>query len=251
MEGLPKTLEIMLGTMVDNFTLKSWQIFNENDGICMKIRFRAVPEQQRNTVLPQEKAIKFKKVSPSQLKRDQNRAKEYHQRANRMDSAISEPEMTRSDDVLQEGPAPVTPETVESDSTLGSPCSIEETPIGVVKVADCDMNCEMQVSNCSFSGCYNEDRGSQCMSDINFNSMIDPQYSVSRPEKQPLCQIEDKSPQNEQTYSPITLGLDPDIEAHKKAERKRMLHELDLLKAKLNKTTCPRAQDLRSRQYLV
>ena len=153
MEGLPKTLEIMLSTMVEKFDLKSWQIFDERDGICMKIRFKTVQENQCSTGEPQMKSAKFRKISPSQMKRDHSRAREYNHRPKVMDRKDSEIEMARTDDGSFTEPVVVSPVSVESDCLSELDCNIVEPecsppacPVKELTEVQQNQDCDHQVS---------------------------------------------------------------------------------------------------------
>ena len=81
MSGLPKSLEILLGSLLDSFDLQSWSIFSEkNGGCCLKIKWKPSSNTsdtpQGDTIKPPVQ--KFRKKSPSIIKRDQQRSSEYH-----------------------------------------------------------------------------------------------------------------------------------------------------------------------------
>ena len=81
MTGLPKTLETLLGSLVDTHNLQSWSICNEkNGGFCRKIKWR--PYQEGNDIAEgaSSKPVtqKFKKKSPSAVKRDNQRSSDHH-----------------------------------------------------------------------------------------------------------------------------------------------------------------------------
>ena len=92
MEGRPKPLEAALSAFIGSLDLKSWQIYSEGNGACVKIRFKPREGENVNTVELKAKG-KWKKASPSQIKRDGARATK-HAMALRSKSG-SEPEKPR------------------------------------------------------------------------------------------------------------------------------------------------------------
>ncbi len=70
---LPKCLEDLLNTLIENNNLRSWQIYGEKYGVTLKIRF-GVPENGHqtndNNVLERQS---FSKKAPSRMKRDADR----------------------------------------------------------------------------------------------------------------------------------------------------------------------------------
>ena len=78
-EGLPKALEILLGTFVGEFDLKSWQIFSDKDGANLRIRFRNKEHGGASTGVSLSLAGSYTKKSPSQMQRDHKRSVEHSQ----------------------------------------------------------------------------------------------------------------------------------------------------------------------------
>ena len=137
--------------MAEKFALKSWQIYDEHDGLCMKIRFKTVQEHQESTGEPQLKPIKFRKISPSQMKRDQNRANGYNLKPKAKQDRDNEIKGLRSGEGLAKEPVTVSPEAIESDCLSVSDCNIADidctTPPLPVKETQCGQNCDHQVSS--------------------------------------------------------------------------------------------------------
>ena len=77
---LPLNLRLLLDTIADNNMLRSWQIYNEKDGVTVKLRFnngtgaKEGEAQQGNATGGQ---LSYVRKSPSQQRRDSNR---YQQR---------------------------------------------------------------------------------------------------------------------------------------------------------------------------
>ncbi len=75
--GIPISLQNMLDVLMDQNGLKSWQIYSEKFGVTVKLRFGQpenggqVHESETNSSV---KKVSYTKKSPSQLKRDQQKA---------------------------------------------------------------------------------------------------------------------------------------------------------------------------------
>ena len=71
--GLPKTLETLLYALLDESTVSSWQIYEDNAGkVNMRIRFAG-----DNTTHNQAHTVAYRRKSPAQTKRDQARAETF------------------------------------------------------------------------------------------------------------------------------------------------------------------------------
>ena len=67
-EGLPKTLEILLSSLLQENNMQSWQIFQEKSGsIMLKVRFNVGD-------VPHEQPLSYRRKSPAQTRRDHARA---------------------------------------------------------------------------------------------------------------------------------------------------------------------------------
>ena len=66
--GLPKTLEISLSGILEDFNVTSWNIRGDTDGMQVTIRFKT-DELHMDT-----SNITFRKVPPSQIRRNRDRA---------------------------------------------------------------------------------------------------------------------------------------------------------------------------------
>ena len=131
MNGLPKALEALLSTLLDSLELSSWQIFSEKQGACLKIRFKDSGHNQSSTVEPHLKQ-KWKKASPSQMKRDSNRSAKHNMvLRSRTDS---EPEKPRCED-NEHVNLDISPVSVKGDTSLVSTCNsdINLTPSSVTE----------------------------------------------------------------------------------------------------------------------
>ena len=73
--GLPNILENSLNNILDSMDISSWNIKGENDSMQVIIRFKmaAVDESCSN----RHSNITYRKLPPSQVQRDKNRAKEW------------------------------------------------------------------------------------------------------------------------------------------------------------------------------
>ena len=108
------SLKMILDTLLDKETLNSWQIYEEKNGsVVVRIRFaarycKAIVTGATN-VTDEENIIAYKRKSPAQIRRDNERAKQHHERRitrsqtlNAVDNIvprdISEPEFVRSSD---------------------------------------------------------------------------------------------------------------------------------------------------------
>ncbi len=72
--GLPGSLELLLGTVLERFTVKTWQIYDEKGGISFKIKFTNMDKEGLPSGL--QNAC-YTKKSASKQTRDQNRHKQY------------------------------------------------------------------------------------------------------------------------------------------------------------------------------
>lgn len=109
-----------MDTFINNFELKSWQVFSEGEGACIKIRFKPVDHIGNSTVKPQPSG-KWKKASPSQVKRDSVRSQKHSMEMRSRDS--SDKENPRSLDLDMQSALNVSSVTVKSASSLMSDCS--------------------------------------------------------------------------------------------------------------------------------
>ena len=126
-----KMLLSLLDTLLEEFDIRSWQIYSENQGCSLKIRMTQVyhDEVKINTSTVKHQKVetaKFKKVSKSTLKRDQERSSMYHSRM-----------MTRSQSKIQDQ-VPETPReaTVAEDKLDISPISACETSVSCTSQFD-------------------------------------------------------------------------------------------------------------------
>ena len=70
-KGLPKQLEIILDGLIHECLLSSWSLHGNTNMTTLTIRFRSDTE----AITQDETSVKYKRIAPSQLKRDSNRAK--------------------------------------------------------------------------------------------------------------------------------------------------------------------------------
>ena len=73
--GLPKALETLLVTCVEEFDVNGWQISSNKNGCMVKINFRT--GSHMDTVKPHVQSATYKKKTPSQENRDQKRLDSY------------------------------------------------------------------------------------------------------------------------------------------------------------------------------
>ena len=117
---LPKALEVTMDSLLSNLELKSWQIFSENEGAVLKIRFKPASHigDTCSTVKPHISS-KFKKISPSQLKRDKERSTRHSMMTRSKDSK----EQARGEQELDNLALDISAMSVESVNNSGSTCS--------------------------------------------------------------------------------------------------------------------------------
>ena len=70
---LPLNLRTLLDSIVDNNMLRSWQVYSEKDGLTVKLRFNSMGEAPQGEN-ENGTNIAYVKKSPSQQRRDTNRA---------------------------------------------------------------------------------------------------------------------------------------------------------------------------------
>ena len=134
-QGLPKALKAILESFLSNtFAVKSWQIFSEGEGACVKIRFRP-SNIGESTMVPQEQC-KWKKASPSQVKRDRERsAKHSMQLRSRNQKTV---EVPRNLDNEPQSHLDISKVTVESVSSPVSDCS-SQVNTSPLSTSDCQI----------------------------------------------------------------------------------------------------------------
>ena len=126
-----KMLLSLLDTLLEEFNIRSWQIYSENQGCCLKIRMSQVQHEEEkinaSTVEHQKiETTKFKKVSKSTLKRDKERSSAYHSRV-----------MTRSRSKNQDKtPETAREATATEDKVDISPISVCETSVSCTRPLD-------------------------------------------------------------------------------------------------------------------
>ncbi len=74
--GLPKTLLDMLGVLLKENGLKSWQIYSEKYGLSVKLRFGQPQNGGQATGVDSNNKVSYAKKSPSQVRRDNKKATE-------------------------------------------------------------------------------------------------------------------------------------------------------------------------------
>ena len=82
MSGFPLALEALMGSLLETMQIKSWSIFNEQNGACcLKVRWVPPSNDSTSTSDRVQKApvIKYKKKSPAAVARDNRRSTDYHQ----------------------------------------------------------------------------------------------------------------------------------------------------------------------------
>jgi len=116
-EGIPKGLEILMTAAFSQMDTKSWQIYNEQGGVCIKIRLRNRDHDSENQMGDtQIKTGSYTKKSTSQAKRDLKRSVEHTKQSKRI---------TRSNSAnLPEVPRTLDPESPTSKIDI-SPISIQ------------------------------------------------------------------------------------------------------------------------------
>ena len=135
MPGIPKTLEILLSSLVESFDLKSWSIYDDQHGACcLKIRWkplestRETPSGDHLQNLPQ----KYKKKSPSSTLRDQKRSSNHHSNnysvtTRSKSRTVSDKEQCRSTTDVSESTLIQSPVQVESNTPV-----FDDSPVTTV-----------------------------------------------------------------------------------------------------------------------
>ena len=146
------SLKILLDTLLDKESLNSWQIYEEKNGsVVVRIRFaarhcKAIVTGATN-ITDEENIIAYKRKSSAQIRRDNERAKQHHERRitrsqtlnvvdNIVPRDISEPEFVCSSDndlfsdTRNPGLVSPVPCAVEPISALDPLVSPNEPPIG-------------------------------------------------------------------------------------------------------------------------
>lgn len=96
--GLPVNLDVLLGTVTERFSVKSWQVYEEKGGISFKIKF----DSSDNSDLPHnQKNASYIRKPTAKCERDRKRSKEFNannQRVTRSKTLLTEErEMPRND----------------------------------------------------------------------------------------------------------------------------------------------------------
>ena len=150
MTGLPKTLETLLGSLLDTHNLQSWSIYNEkNGGCCLKIKWKP-PHQESDIVQgTSSKPLtqKFKKKSPSSVKRDNLRSSDHHSgmmtrsRTKKLDrnDTIEEPRCEQVSDAnfIQ---SPISIESSTPNVLMDSPPELSVGEQFALRSAECDLS---------------------------------------------------------------------------------------------------------------
>lgn len=129
---MPLVLESLLDTLMEQYDINSWQIYSEKNGCSIKIRMKSVHHDEKinsasGTVKPHIKTSKFKKASPSTVKRDELRSKQHHlqdQVVTRSRSKADQIEIPRSDSVSSETcKVDISPVSVKEDHNVSVSCN--------------------------------------------------------------------------------------------------------------------------------
>ena len=122
--GLPKSLEALLITCIEEFDLHKWHISNTNFGCMIKINFNS--GDHCSTAKPQIKTTSYKKKSPAQERRDNKRMDTF--KIKKSEYHI----VTRSKDKL--------PESARKDSESDDK-QLDISPVSVQSAVSMDVNC--------------------------------------------------------------------------------------------------------------
>ena len=123
---LPKALEILLDTYTESLDLRSWQCYSEGDGVCLKIRFKPsshIESKEQPVTVKHQQSGKWKKASPSQLKRDSERIEKH--RMQTRSQTVDTIEMPREEDTVVDSRLNVSVVSLKSDCTSGSDCNMQ------------------------------------------------------------------------------------------------------------------------------
>ena len=148
MSGLPLALEALIGSLLDTMQIKSWSIFNEQNGACcLKVRWippnhDSVPASANTQKAP---VVKYKKKSPAAVTRDTKRSMDYHQdrvqtRSKSRITLDSDKEQARSldtEDIQATVQSPILVESVTPASSMDSPIISVEG--GASELVKCDL----------------------------------------------------------------------------------------------------------------
>ena len=158
--GLPKQLENMLGHLLRENNIKSWQLYGERIGCTLKIRFMEadmftcsgrLPEPATDTHSHNKQlaTVHYSRKPPCKLRRDQHRAGEYNSNLNieksrKRQRHDSSPEIARSEslsmDVTADSPASVCCEPPTEENVILA-------PIAPLKLDFGKDNIESEISN--------------------------------------------------------------------------------------------------------
>ena len=125
-EGFPKALWNMLNVLLDENGLRSWQIYSDNQGVSVRMRFNTGENGGQNGQVTSGQKVTFSKKSPSQNRRDEKRVQE--RRITR--------QMARNDDEVEK---PRTCDTGYIDTgshALFSPASVDSSISGQMNDLD-------------------------------------------------------------------------------------------------------------------
>jgi len=167
-EGIPNGLKILMTAAFSQMDTKSWQIYNEQGGVCIKIRLRNRDHDSENqTGDIQIKTGSYTKKSTSQTKRDLKRSVEHSKQfkmTTRSESAKM-PEISRAvDSISPTSKIDISPISIQSDNqncaTPNSYTSNIENSIAIDQelghaytrnqldsVSDCETECDNVVIN--------------------------------------------------------------------------------------------------------
>ncbi len=71
--GFPNNLQLLLDTMMEHRSIKSWQIYDERGGMTVKIRFAPSESEHDNNDCVNGYSCAYTKKSVSKMKRDKTR----------------------------------------------------------------------------------------------------------------------------------------------------------------------------------
>ena len=161
--GLPDNLQLMLDTILEHRSLKSWQIYEERGGMTVKIRFSPSARGQDGSVPEQGMKCAYTKKSPSHMRRDKNRISAFneHRRVTRSmdkndDSSVEKPRNDDSDksiDMPIFSPPHVETDTPQVNDSLHEPIMDTSPECQSIPVKPIDLNNSLAESTINNSVC--------------------------------------------------------------------------------------------------
>ena len=179
--GLPKALEALLITCIDEFELHNWHITNTKNGCMLKLNFSS--DGHWNTGEPQVKTATYKKKSPSQEKRDSSRIKTFKSQKSGYGmvtrSKNKQPEVARKDNEAvhkQFDNSPVSVDSVVSVDAHCSPAINDSNSDVTIRSVNSSLHLKQDILNASYGNCEEPlFLGAHSNSDLNLQDLSLPE----------------------------------------------------------------------------